>query len=470
MLSSRLMFAALAASCFTPIVSAQLVWSPQLGAPFPIARHESALAFDPVGGGLVLFGGSTNLPVDPNDTWRWTGGVWQQLNPVAAPPARYGPRLATDTARNAVVLFGGVAFNFALPQIMVSLNDTWEWNGSNWIQRFPSTNPPPRSGHALAYDAGRGVTVMFGGFDITAATSTYFADTWEWDGVNWTLRVPTTPMSPLTNHSMAYDAARGVVVMADGIGPSRGTWEWNGVAWTPRGPCPTGYGARLAYDGARNRVVWYGGADNQGYALPIGVWEWDGLAWTQRAIAVSPPPRFWHMMAFEPVTEQIVVFGGRDDSQPSLQQRKGDTWTLGPVYRATTTPFGVACGGAAGPLTIATADRPWLGTTLTVDWTNTPAGSVVLLAFGWSRQVWLGVPLPLPLGAIGMPGCSLLVSLDYFEARATMGSTLQQLVVLPYVAAVLGLELSLQGFGLDPAANPAGITASNGIALRLGGL
>jgi hypothetical protein len=35
---------------------------------------------------------------------------------------------------------------------------------------------------------------------------------------------------------------------------------------------------------------------------------------------------------------------------------------------------------------------------------------------------------------------------------------------------VLGLELSLQGFGLDAAANPAGINASDGLALLLGGL
>jgi hypothetical protein len=392
--------------------------------------------------------------------------VWQQLSPVTSPPERYGPRLAADTARNVVVLFGGLGYNWALPNPFVPLNDTWEWNGSNWIQRFPSTTPPARYGHALAYDVGRGVTVMFGG---TGATTNH-ADTWEWDGVDWTLRIPTTSMSPQINHSMAYDTARGVVVMADGITSSRGTWEWNGTTWTWRGLCPVGYGARLAYDDARQRVVWYGGADNQGSALPIGVWEWNGQVWTQRPTAVSPPPRFWHMMAFVPVIEEIVVFGGRDDSQPSLQQRKDDTWTLWPSHQAITTPFGAGCGGAAGPLTITTADRPWLGTTVTIDWTNAPAASAVLLAFGWSRQLWLGVPLPLALGPIGMPGCSLLVSLDLVEARFTVGSTLQQDVFLPYVASALGLELSLQGFGLEPAANPAGLTASNGIALLLGGL
>ncbi|HEU4419170.1 MAG TPA: hypothetical protein VFT55_09545, partial [Planctomycetota bacterium] len=157
-------------------------------------------------------------------------------------------------------------------------------------------------------------------------------------------------------------------------------------------------------------------------------------------------------------------------SQPSLLQRKDDTWTLEPVYHASATPFGASCTGTAGPLTIMTTDRPWLGTTVTIDWSGTPAGSVVLLAFGWSRTNWLGVPLPLPLGSIGMTGCNLLVSLDHAEARATVATSLQQDVFLPYVAAVLGFELSLQGFAFDPPANPAGITASNGIVLGLGGL
>lgn len=463
MVSSRFVFAALAATLLPSLSSAQLVWQPQPGAPFPAARHESALACDLVGGGLVLFGGDTNIGA-VNDTWRWTD-AWQQLNPATAPPARYGPRLATDTARGVIVLFGGSS------QVLSGLNDTWEWDGSNWIQRFPNTTPPPRLGHALAYDAGRGVTVMFGGQGLVGTTWTYFADTWEWDGVDWTLRTSTTPMSWQINHSMAYDARRGVVVMADGVNSSnRGTWEWNGIAWTPRGTCPVGFGARLAYDAARERVVWFGGGDNNGHALPIGVWEWDGTVWTQRPIAVSPPPRIWHMMVFDLLAEQIVVYGGRDDSQPSFQQRKDDTWTLEPAYRATATPFGAACAGTAGLLTIMAADRPWLGTTVTIDWSGTPAGSVVLLAFGWSRTNWLGVPLPLPLGAIGMPGCNLLVSLDHAEARATVGSSLQQDVFLPYVAAVLGFELSLQGFAIDPPANPAGIIASNGIALGLGGL
>src|SRR5206468_3249290 len=51
--------------------------------------------------------------------------------------------------------------------------ETWEWNGTAWIQRSVSS-PSPRYDHAMAYDAPRGVTVLFGGTNgITNA------ETWE---------------------------------------------------------------------------------------------------------------------------------------------------------------------------------------------------------------------------------------------------------------------------------------------------
>jgi hypothetical protein len=464
MLSSRLVAVVLATASVPTVALAQLAWQLRAGGPIPSARHESALAYDPSGGGLVLFGGSSNGG-ELNDTWRWSGGVWQQLAPATSPAPRYGPRLATDTERGVVVLFGGMTFSGPFP-FTTALGDTWEWNGTNWVQRFPATNPPARFGHALAYDVARGVTVLQGG----STGPSYLSDTWEWNGVDWAPR-PTPPVPPTMNHSMTYDTARGVLVFANSIlSASQGTWEWNGATWVPRGPCPQGFGARIAYDTARERVVWYGGADGNGVALPVGVWEWNGQAWTQRATAVSPPPRFWHVFAYEPAAAELVAFGGRDDAQPSLQQRKNDTWTLAPMFPATAIPFGTGCAGSAGVLELDTADRPWLGATLTIRWSNVAPGTVALLALGGSRQDWLGVPLPLPLASIGMPGCTLLASLDVGLALPVPASVLQQQVPLPNVPAVLGMELFAQGFDLDAGANPAGITASNGLALRLGAL
>lgn len=41
--------------------------------------------------------------------------------------------------------------------------DTWEWDGANWMQRFPPSMPAYRLSPAMAYDPSTGVTVLFAG-------------------------------------------------------------------------------------------------------------------------------------------------------------------------------------------------------------------------------------------------------------------------------------------------------------------
>ncbi len=47
----------------------------------------------------------------------------------------------------------------------VFFSETWEWNGATWTQRFPTTAPPPRRNHALAYDSARQRVMLFNGTD-----------------------------------------------------------------------------------------------------------------------------------------------------------------------------------------------------------------------------------------------------------------------------------------------------------------
>src|SRR5262245_58295077 len=100
-----------------------------------------------------------------------------QWTPVTA-PSRRAHALAYDAARGATVLFGGAGFGGA-----ANFGDTWEWNGIAWMLRATS-GPTARSAHAMAYDAARGVTVLFGG----NANGFIADDTWEWNGNTWTQR------------------------------------------------------------------------------------------------------------------------------------------------------------------------------------------------------------------------------------------------------------------------------------------
>jgi hypothetical protein len=97
-------------------------------------------------------------------------------------------------------------------------DDTWEWDGTSWQLRATG-GPSSRYGHRMAYDAARGVTVLFGGRETNRRTD----DTWEWDGASWALRDTPGP-SKRQSHAMAYDTARGVIVLYSG-GGGGDTWE-----------------------------------------------------------------------------------------------------------------------------------------------------------------------------------------------------------------------------------------------------
>jgi hypothetical protein len=204
------------------------------------------MAYDAARGQVVLFGGTNGVP----DTWVWDGSSWVQKFPPNRPSTRSGHAMAYDAARGQVVLFGGSGSSGAL-------NDTWVWDGYNWIQKFPAHSPPARSGHAMAYDAARGQVVLFGGG---------LDDTWVWAGTDWVQKFPANRPLGRYNHAMAFDAARGqVVLFGGGIygGERNDTWVWDGTNWVQKFPAnsPSARsGHAMAYDAARGQVVLFGGA------------------------------------------------------------------------------------------------------------------------------------------------------------------------------------------------------------------
>lgn len=62
-------------------------------------------------------------------------------------------------------------------------------SAGNWGQQAPAQSPAGRAYPSMAYDSGRGRTVLFGGGSGCCAI---YGDTWEWDGSRWA-QVATTP-------------------------------------------------------------------------------------------------------------------------------------------------------------------------------------------------------------------------------------------------------------------------------------
>jgi hypothetical protein len=73
-----------------------------------------------------------------------------------------------------VIAFGG--FGEGVGQ---DTNQTWSWDGTNWVLLNPSKSPSARDGMGMAYDPATHEVVMFGGEDLAGKE---LRDTWKWSG------------------------------------------------------------------------------------------------------------------------------------------------------------------------------------------------------------------------------------------------------------------------------------------------
>lgn len=430
----------------------------------PMPRYSGTLTFDPMRNEALLFGGTPGSAGPFGDTWRWRDGRWQ-LAPVSTSPSPRSLHATTfDAARGEIVLFGGYFYASSQPQLHIG--DTWSWNGTTWAQRPTTGGPSARGGSVLGYHAPTQRVVLFGGND----TTTEYGDTWLWDGSTWTQATPPHSPSPRT-YGCAASRPNDVVLFG---GTARvgsqwtyldDTWSWNGSTWnqvpTTHAPSPRSYAA-MAYDADHDRVLLVGGNPHPTQVVADDTWVFDGTDWSILTNAETPLVRSGAALAYDTATRRTLLFGG---TRFSVQN---DLWALAAAPRAGA--FGSGCPGTIGTPTLATTGTasPTVGSILTADLGGLPL-SLALVAMGFSTTTTGTTPLPLALDPYGMPSCSLLVAPDAVALAVGSQNAATWQLSIPFVTALAGLEFSLQAFALDPAANVAGATTSNGLSYRIGG-
>lgn len=306
-------------------------WTGRVAAasPPPSQLVDYAIAYDSARHKVVLFGGWL-FPSPPvvigsaqNRTWEWDGGTtWHEIATPVSPPARSVHAMTYDSRRGTVVLYGGRNTLGAL------LHDTWEYDGATWTQRA-SSGPPNSAYDQMVFDAARRTVVLFGGFGEAGVDAPTTAQTWEWDGNRWTMAAELPALKSRLGPGMAYDIARGRVVLFGGAlyasGPQMAdTWEWDGATWAqPAGRVQPGPRARHAMTLASRGtgVVMFGGVDAGG-ARQNDTWLWNGSSWTPAAPAQPPPARADHAIAHDDAHDRVVLFGGSD----AMDRPLGDTW------------------------------------------------------------------------------------------------------------------------------------------------
>ncbi len=423
------------------------------------------MAYDSDRDRVVMVAGRENImgtALYPQETWEFDGVDWHLIGPVG--PIAYGGyndttnvRAYYDSRRHVTV-----AIEFSTS----GQTNFLEWNGATWVtvRSVPSSTFPYRFAFEVAYDAIRGVAVIFGGSNGNVE----YSDTWEFNGTNLVHVLASGPQARWA-HAMAYDAARGVVVLYGGVRSGGITlsdmWDWNGTTWQPT-PNPSGPGARafhgLAYDRARSRLVLIGNW-TAGFAE---TWEWQPSGWTITAAGNSARSNM--AVVYDDLRERVLTFGGLGASLPTAPTT---TFAFGEIHNlAAISSYGSGCAGPSGVPLLHANTLPSLGTVLSVQFSNLPPGPLSIV-FGWigfDNTVWNGMPLPAALDPL-FPGCTAYMApVTSYSLGTTPNGLKTWEMAIPFMPNLSGTSFYLEGGVFVPGFNPGQVAFTNALAGTLG--
>ena len=338
----------------------------------PDARILHTSVYNPDTNRMIIFGGSNTAQfvyVPPsialrNDVWvlENADGVgetpnWTQLIPngvSGSPSKRVWAGIVYDPTTNRLTMFGGQP---ALGSCYGSVNDVWVLENadglggiSTWTQLIPNGapgSPGPRAGHTVIYDPSSNRMILFGG-SPPGCSATPTNDLWVLENANglggtphW-IQVTATGNPPgAAWHTAVYDQGNNRMITTihnrdSGyldvwvLENANGTGISNWVQIIPTGGPPTNQQNNTAvYDPASNRMIIFGGCCNLGPEPGFGlndVWileNANGLGGTPNWMQIFPVadpvtgelllpiPRDGHTAVYNPLTNRMIVFGGR---------------------------------------------------------------------------------------------------------------------------------------------------------------
>lgn len=318
----------------------------------PVPRAFPSMIYEPRLNEAVVFGGRSFETV-VGDVWRLydANGVgkprWERVptsNP--GPGRRWLHEAAYDARSDRMIVFGG-STGYTTP----CKNDVWILPGAmrgmpplTWFKLDVAEGPAPRAEMAVAYDAPHRRLIVSGGHDCIAPIHN---DLWILANANgigrpeWLRQSPAVPQGspgPRRNHSLLYDPLTNRAILFGGragyggraAGFTNDLWillNANGVGRTPewrkfeyRGDSPPPLGFhRALYDGETNRALVIGGMPPAtGIESPITNQAWEligatggpgGQVW-HKLRATSPPGITSFAVAYDPVSNRAIVFGG----------------------------------------------------------------------------------------------------------------------------------------------------------------
>lgn len=261
----------------------------------------------------------TETPTVPSGSTR----NWQQISATPAPIV--AGEYAMAYGNGTIVLYGGNATGWPYE------NSTWEFDGTDWTEITTSGQPNAVYGMNMVYDDNSGVFFLFGGSDDTDAT---LAETWTFNPTNdtWTQLSPTNSPPARTYAQMVYTGSGTTteIYLFGGNGTTtyyNDVWRYNGSDWsqvTTGGTSPTARTHHaIAYDPTTDTILLFGGRDATGTLLADS-WALDlsNDTWSQD-ISSGPSARMAHGLAYDATEDVFVLVGGTNNDGDTILN---DTW------------------------------------------------------------------------------------------------------------------------------------------------
>jgi hypothetical protein len=297
----------------------------QVQAQTPGVRNAHGMAYDITLRGMALFAGADDHKVC-NDTWLFKNDQWKKLD-VAGPPARTFPGFVpTDRG---IILFGGNRVLFGDSANPVFLyNDTWRFAKGTWTKINTIHSPDGRSDMSIAYDRHRKRVVLFGGYKYLDDNKTRVRlnDTWEFDGTDWARKSGVSP-SPRSGSVMVFhDQLKKIILMGGNLTAQREPdyngpmWTWDGTHWTPlNSPDSLIFNTNAAYHERENYILRFGGWNGKNRIQETHIFN-DGK-WSPLSTSMVPAARNHSTLVYHPVKRAFFIYGGHDGTRIF-----GDLW------------------------------------------------------------------------------------------------------------------------------------------------
>lgn len=287
-------------------MSNQYKWTQRSPATTPPGRRDGGACYFPHQTAVVIAGGTGNAGAR-HDAYRWGGVNW----------------LTDGTWSTDLFDFNSVAYHAGTDTLvaLTATGHTWVYDGITWTQVFPATSPGPNfiAGQGKYMGGSINKTIFCGGTYPPGCTGKSF-ETWSWDGTTWAQIVTTHHPTTRGAFFLSTDGVSDNLYLFGGIDDcgtftyNAETWVFDGADWTQLTPAhsPSARSSpAFCYIPDLNVHLLHGGEQPPGEATLGDDWVWDETDWTQVTPCVAMTGnRSRAMMDWDPSRGLGILFGG----------------------------------------------------------------------------------------------------------------------------------------------------------------